>query len=154
MVWSFSRVGGEGPLLTFTHPFPRRASAVATSMDMFTQMLTSSRPCVSVATNTARDVGARLMAITIWGLEAGGGAYAAITALTNIAATLLAAVFYELVFADYHRGEYQPPSGLFRNTERGARGTDPLDARVRVHVCVRVCVWGGGRKGVRLTRLG
>ncbi|KAM5543170.1 hypothetical protein V8D89_003044 [Ganoderma adspersum] len=58
---------------------------------------------VGVATNTARDVGARLMAITIWGLEAGGGAYAAITALTNIAATLLAAVFYELVFADYNR---------------------------------------------------
>ncbi|TBU30229.1 aquaporin-like protein [Dichomitus squalens] len=58
---------------------------------------------VGVATNTARDIGARLMAITIWGLEAGGGPYAAITALTNILATSLAAVFYELVFADYSR---------------------------------------------------
>ena len=74
----------------------------------------------TVATNTARDVGARLMAITIWGLEAGGGAYAAITALTNIAATLLAAVFYELVFADYHRGECQPPFGLV--SKHGATG--------------------------------
>ncbi|EJF58218.1 aquaporin-like protein, partial [Dichomitus squalens LYAD-421 SS1] len=61
-----------------------------------------------IATNTARDLGARLMAITIWGLEAGGGPYAAITALTNILATSLAAVFYELVFADYSRGEYLP----------------------------------------------
>ena len=109
-------------------------------------MLTLTRPCVSVATNTARDVGARLMAITIWGLEAGGGAYAAITALTNIAATLLAAVFYELVFADYHRGECQPPFGLV--SKRGARGTDTPDARVRVHVRVRVWVRvGGGGKG-------
>ncbi|KAI1791276.1 aquaporin-like protein [Ganoderma leucocontextum] len=58
---------------------------------------------VGVATNTARDVGARLMAITVWGLEARGGAYSAITALTNIPATLLAALFYELVFADYSR---------------------------------------------------
>lgn len=68
-------------------------------------ILTLALACVSVATNTARDVGARLMAITVWGLEAGGGTYAAITALTNIAATLLAALFYELVFADYRRGE-------------------------------------------------
>ena len=99
----------------------------------------------TVATNTARDVGARLMAITIWGLEAGGGAYAAITALTNIAATLLAAVFYELVFADYHRGEYQPPSGSFQNTEHGARGTGhgPTGCPCPC-ACVRGCV-GAGR---------
>ena len=63
-------------------------------------------PHVSVATNTARDVGARRVAITVWGLEAGGGPYAAITALTNIPATLLAALFYELAFADYSRGEW------------------------------------------------
>ncbi|TFK88730.1 aquaporin-like protein [Polyporus arcularius HHB13444] len=58
---------------------------------------------VGVSTNSARDVGARLMALTIWGREAGGGPYAAITALTNISATLLAAVFYEAVLADYSR---------------------------------------------------
>ncbi|OSD01282.1 aquaporin-like protein [Trametes coccinea BRFM310] len=58
---------------------------------------------VGVATNAARDVGARLMALTIWGLPAGGGAYAAIAALTNIPATLLAVAFYELVLADSSR---------------------------------------------------
>lgn len=47
------------------------------------------------------------MALTIWGREAGGGPYAAITALTNILATFLAAVFYEAVFADYSRSESQ-----------------------------------------------
>ncbi|OBZ67054.1 Glycerol uptake facilitator protein [Grifola frondosa] len=56
-----------------------------------------------VATNAARDVGSRLMALTIWGLKAGGGPYAAIAALTNIPATLAAAVFYELVFTDSSR---------------------------------------------------
>lgn len=43
------------------------------------------------------------MALTVWGMDAGGGPYAAITALTNIPATILAAVFYEAVFADYSR---------------------------------------------------
>ncbi|KAI0371077.1 aquaporin-like protein [Pilatotrama ljubarskyi] len=58
---------------------------------------------VGVATNAARDVGARLMAITIWGRAAGGGSYAAIAALTNIPATLLAVAFYEFVLADSSR---------------------------------------------------
>ncbi|KAI0743405.1 aquaporin-like protein [Daedaleopsis nitida] len=58
---------------------------------------------VGVATNSARDVGARLMALTVWGIDAGGGPYAAITALTNIPATMLAAVIYETFLADYSR---------------------------------------------------
>ncbi|KAI0661138.1 aquaporin-like protein [Cubamyces menziesii] len=58
---------------------------------------------VTVATNAARDVGARLMALTIWGMPAGGGSYAAIAALTNIPATLLAVAFYEFVLADSSR---------------------------------------------------
>ncbi|KAF8528335.1 aquaporin-like protein [Hysterangium stoloniferum] len=57
----------------------------------------------ALAANTARDVGARLMAITIWGTKANGGAYAAIAALTNIPATLLATLVYELVFTDSSR---------------------------------------------------
>lgn len=59
-----------------------------------------------VATNAARDVGARLMVLTIWGLPAGGGSYAAIAALTNIPATLLAVLFYEYVLADSSRGPF------------------------------------------------
>ncbi|KAI1791277.1 aquaporin-like protein [Ganoderma leucocontextum] len=58
---------------------------------------------VGIATNSARDVGARLMALTIWGLPAGGGKYAAIAALTNIPATLLAVCFYEFVLSDSSR---------------------------------------------------
>jgi len=57
----------------------------------------------ALAANTARDVGARLMAITIWGTKANGGAYAAIAALTNIPATLLASLVYELIFTDSSR---------------------------------------------------
>ncbi len=88
MVWSYSRVGGTSI---------RRLDS-----ELRMLMLTMS---LAVSTNSARDVGARLMALTIWGREAGGGSYAAITALTNIPATLLAAVFYEAVFADYNRSE-------------------------------------------------
>ncbi|KAI0768698.1 aquaporin-like protein [Trametes elegans] len=58
---------------------------------------------VGVATNAARDVGCRLMALTIWGTAAGGGSYAAIAALTNIPATLLAVAFYEFILADSSR---------------------------------------------------
>lgn len=58
---------------------------------------------VGLATNLARDVGARFMVLTIWGRGASGGKYAAIAALTNLPATFLAACFYEFVFADTSR---------------------------------------------------
>ena len=75
----------------------------------------------TVALNTARDMGSRLMAITIWGLPgkaniiivhihstrsciAGGGSYAAIAGLTNIPATLFAACIYEFLLTDSDRG--------------------------------------------------
>lgn len=56
-----------------------------------------------VALNAARDMGGRLMAITIWGIPAGGGAYAAIAGLTSIPATLLAACIYEFLLVDSDR---------------------------------------------------
>ena len=56
-----------------------------------------------LATNAARDLGARLMAMTIWGKGASGGNYAAISALTNIVATLAGACFYEVIFTDSSR---------------------------------------------------
>ncbi|KAA1467501.1 aquaporin-like protein [Dentipellis sp. KUC8613] len=58
---------------------------------------------VGLAANAARDVGGRLAAVTIWGTAAGGGSYAAIAALTNIPATILAYIVYELCFADSSR---------------------------------------------------
>ncbi|KAF5381997.1 hypothetical protein D9615_004329 [Tricholomella constricta] len=53
--------------------------------------------------NSARDIGGRLMAMTIWGRKAAGGRYAAIAALTNIPATLLAAAIYEFLLTDSDR---------------------------------------------------
>ncbi|KAH9947633.1 aquaporin-like protein [Amylocystis lapponica] len=57
----------------------------------------------TIAANSARDLGGRLAAITLWGLPAAGGLYAAIAALTNIPATLLAGVFYEFILKDSTR---------------------------------------------------
>jgi len=56
-----------------------------------------------LAANTARDVGGRLAAICIWGTKATGGRYAAIAALTNIAATVAAYASYEFIFKDSSR---------------------------------------------------
>lgn len=61
---------------------------------------------VGIAANAARDVSGRLAAVTIWGTAASGGNYAALAALTNIPATLFAAIFYEFFFTDSSRGEY------------------------------------------------
>ena len=62
---------------------------------------------IGLAANIARDVGGRLAAISIWGLRASGGGYAAITALTSIPATILSFVCYEIFFTDSSRGEQQ-----------------------------------------------
>ncbi|KAF8501655.1 aquaporin-like protein [Russula emetica] len=59
-----------------------------------------------LASNTARDVGGRLVAISIWGTRASGGRYAAIAALTNIPATVAAYAFYEFTFKDSSRGNF------------------------------------------------
>jgi len=56
-----------------------------------------------LAANTARDVGGRLAAISIWGTRASGGRYAAIAALTNIPATVSAYALYEFIFKDSSR---------------------------------------------------
>ncbi|KAI0070601.1 aquaporin-like protein [Panus rudis PR-1116 ss-1] len=58
---------------------------------------------VGLSANAARDLGGRLMALTIWGSKASGGNYAALAALTNIPATILGILFYEVVLADYSR---------------------------------------------------
>jgi len=56
-----------------------------------------------VSLNAARDVGARLAAMTIWGMEAKGGPYSAISALVNIPATMFAAFIYEWFLVDSDR---------------------------------------------------
>ncbi|PFH52977.1 hypothetical protein AMATHDRAFT_138659 [Amanita thiersii Skay4041] len=57
----------------------------------------------AIALNSARDVGARFAAMTIWGVGAAGGRYAAISALTNIPATIFAYYLYETIFVDSDR---------------------------------------------------
>jgi hypothetical protein len=57
-----------------------------------------------VAANTGRDLGGRMVAIAVWGTRAcGDSRYAAIAALTNIPATLLAVTVYETFLADSAR---------------------------------------------------
>ncbi|TFK40350.1 putative aquaporin 2 [Crucibulum laeve] len=63
-----------------------------------------------IALNTARDVGGRLFSMTIWGMPATGGKYAAIAALTNIIVTIFAVVVYEIFLADSDR--VVPPASL------------------------------------------
>ncbi|KAF7369568.1 Aquaporin-like protein [Mycena venus] len=59
---------------------------------------------VGLAANSARDIAGRLAAMTIWGREAAGNPhYAAIAALTNIPATILACIVHELMFVDSDR---------------------------------------------------
>ena len=49
---------------------------------------------IGLAANSARDLGGRFAALTLFGRAASGGNYAALASLTNIPATLLAGVFY------------------------------------------------------------
>jgi glycerol uptake facilitator-like aquaporin len=58
---------------------------------------------VGVGLNTARDVGGRLAALSIYGTKAAGGSYAAIAALTNVPAMVLAAFVYEVFLTDSDR---------------------------------------------------
>ncbi|KAJ6566893.1 aquaporin-like protein [Mycena capillaripes] len=64
---------------------------------------------IGLSANSARDLGGRLAAMTIWGKAAAGiPGYAAIAALTNIPATILACIVYELMFVDSDRGASIP----------------------------------------------
>jgi len=57
----------------------------------------------ALAANSARDIGGRLAAITIWGTKASVGTYAALAALTNIPAMLFGVLLYEVFLADSSR---------------------------------------------------
>ncbi|KII90024.1 hypothetical protein PLICRDRAFT_29179 [Plicaturopsis crispa FD-325 SS-3] len=58
---------------------------------------------VGIAANTARDLGGRFAAMSIYGMKASGGTYAALTALTNIPAQLFGATLYEIFLSDSSR---------------------------------------------------
>ncbi|KAJ7204180.1 putative aquaporin 2 [Mycena pura] len=98
-----------------------------------------------LSANAARDLGGRLAALTIWGKGASGGAYAAIAALTNIPATLLAYVTYEFMLADSDRvvtsahlemiNAHKNHRHLRDDSERthGTPESDSLEGKGRVH---------------------
>lgn len=65
---------------------------------------------LGLAANAARDLGGRFAALTLFGKAASGGNYAALAALTNIPATLLAGVFYEVVLNDSTRSKPCSPA--------------------------------------------
>ncbi|KAI0743403.1 aquaporin-like protein [Daedaleopsis nitida] len=81
---------------------------------------------IGLAANAARDLGGRFAAMTIFGSVASGGSYGAITALMSFPATLLAGVFYELVFNDSNRSmnpQWQEMyTGMHAEMERKAEG--------------------------------
>lgn len=97
-----------------------------------------------VALNTARDVGGRLWALSIWGTEgnthnlsfsdwtthmiviAAGGRYAAIAALTNLIATIFAVVLYELLLVDSDK-PLTPEAMMFGRLELGNRRLHPQE---------------------------
>lgn len=56
------------------------------------------------------------MVLSIWGLPAGGGSYAALAALVNIPATIIGALFYEFILADSSRGTC-PSRPSLRNSD-------------------------------------
>jgi hypothetical protein len=71
-----------------------------------------------VAANSARDVGGRLAAMSIWGMKASGGKYAALAALTNIPAMLFAAALYEFFLTDSLRGLIDVLGCTYRRIDR------------------------------------
>lgn len=62
----------------------------------------------NVATNTARDLGARFACGVFWGTECFPAKYSALAALTNIPATLLGVAVYTFFLSDTRR----PPSAV------------------------------------------
>jgi glycerol uptake facilitator-like aquaporin len=84
-----------------------------------------------VALNTARDLGARFAAACIWGTDVFPSRYTALTCLTNIAGTLVGALFQTLFLADTVR---PPTSGALaihhaQTTEKEAHLQRVLTAR-------------------------
>ncbi|PIL34027.1 transporter [Ganoderma sinense ZZ0214-1] len=75
---------------------------------------------VGVAANAARDLGGRFAALTLFGREASGGNYAAIAALTNIPAILLAGLVHDFVFMDSSRAINPEWHQLVASTEANA----------------------------------
>ncbi|QRW08074.1 aquaporin, Major intrinsic protein family [Ceratobasidium sp. AG-Ba] len=74
----------------------------------------------TIATNAARDFGARCAAAAIWGKGAFPSPYSAISALTNIPAMLCAVAFYEFFLSDSSRVVVSHAETLHNNAQAHA----------------------------------
>lgn len=74
----------------------------------------------TIATNAARDFGARCAAAAIWGKGAFPSPYSAISALTNIPAMLCAVLFYEFFMSDSSRVVVSHAETLHQNAQAHA----------------------------------
>lgn len=74
----------------------------------------------TIATNTARDFGARCAAAAIWGKGAFPSPYSAISALANIPAMLCAVAFYEFFLSDSSRVVVSHAETLHANAQAHA----------------------------------
>nr|GAT58681.1 glycerol uptake [Mycena chlorophos] len=92
---------------------PPSLGAIVVSLAYTAAVWSFSAP--GLAANSARDVGGRLAALTIWGRQAGGGSYAAVAALTNIPATLIAGFMYEVFLVDGRRAVPSAHQEYLRN---------------------------------------
>ncbi|KAH9837808.1 aquaporin-like protein [Rhodofomes roseus] len=96
----------------------------------------------SVATNAARDLGGRLAVLSLWGLPASGGRYAAIAALTNIPATIFGGIVYHFIFTDPDRtitpASLQLAAATKAYEERGKTDSSSSSVKGDVEYCERV----------------
>ncbi|KAJ7612249.1 aquaporin-like protein [Roridomyces roridus] len=97
---------------------------------------------IGLSANAARDLGGRFAALTIWGKGAVGSSkgYAALTALTNIPATLLGFIFYETLLADSDRvvpqanREFYDVHALHKRTGHALGDDDSHESEGKGHV--------------------
>ncbi|KAJ7612259.1 aquaporin-like protein [Roridomyces roridus] len=97
---------------------------------------------IGLSANAARDLGGRFAALTIWGKGAVGSSkgYAALTALTNIPATLLGFLFYETLLADSDRvvpqanREFYDVHALHKRTGHALGDDDSHESEGKGHV--------------------
>ncbi|ELU42682.1 MIP domain-containing protein [Rhizoctonia solani AG-1 IA] len=110
---------GSWACLDPANPFVS-ASSVPFAIGMaYTAMIIGFVPG-TIATNAARDFGARCAAAAIWGRDAFPSPYSAISALTNIPAMLCSVMFYEFFLSDSSRVVVSHAETLHQNAQAHA----------------------------------
>ncbi|CAE6438370.1 unnamed protein product [Rhizoctonia solani] len=101
------------------NPFVSAASVPFAIGMAYTAMIIGYVPG-TIATNAARDFGARCAAAAIWGRDAFPSPYSAISTLANIPAMLCAVLFYEFFLSDSSRVVVSHAETLHQNAQAHA----------------------------------